>query len=414
MAKSKTFRTTFSTYQSTEIIGEGGSGYIYKANDLHGESFALKLLKKENLTDEKIKRFRNEIHFCQSNTHANIIKILDHGTFFDDVDYIPFYVMPFYSSSLRLLISNKIDHKNILPYYSKILDGIEAAHLKGIVHRDIKPENILFDNEDERLVIADFGIARFIEENLFTAVETKSSTRLANFQYAAPEQKIRGQEIGAEADIYALGLILNEMFTGKVANGTDFTQVHQVNEEYSYLDKLISEMIRQSPDQRPSSIGEIKQKLIGYGNEFIIQQKISDLENTVIPVSDIDDPLIINPPKLIDFGYQNGNLILILSNVINPLWAWSLRNMGYYQSIRDKEPKHFKITGNKAIIPARNEKEAQALVDHFKTWLPKANQVYEQQVRINKENEEKEERQKLKGRNEKKKQIKTILNEVKI
>lgn len=414
MTKHKVFRTTFSIYQSTGIIGEGGAGIIYNVINQNEESFAIKLLKKENLNNERLGRFKNEIHFCQRNTHKNIIKILDHGTFFDDEDYIPFYVMPIYSSSLRLLINEKINHEKILLYYSKILDGMESAHLQGIYHRDLKPENILFDVEEENLIIADFGIARFIEENLLTAVETRPGTRLANFQYAAPEQRIRGKEIGVEADIYALGLILNEMFTGEIPYGTDFIQIRQIDKEYAYLDKLVSEMIKQSPDQRIKSIQEIKQKLISYGNEFITHQRISKLENTVITTSDIDDPLILNPPELINFDYQDGNLILILSKEVNPLWVWALNNMGNYNSVRGKGPERFKILENKAIIPARDQSEAQAIINYFKTWLPKANSVYEQKVRKDIENKEKEERQRLQAEIEKQKQRERILKDVKI
>lgn len=414
MTKAKIFRTTFSIYQSTEIIGEGGSGIVFKVDDQNGEPFALKLLKKENLTNDKLGRFKNEIHFCQKNTHENIIKIIDHGTFFDNEDYIPFYVMPLYSSSLRLLINDKIDHEKIMLYYSDILDGVEAAHLQGIVHRDLKPENILFDIENENLIIADFGIARFIEENILTAVETRPGTRIANFQYAAPEQRMRGREIGIEADIYALGLICNEMFTGEIPYGTDFMQIQQINGEYAYLDKLIAEMIKQKPEGRPFSIGEIKQKLISYGNEFITQQRISQLENTIIPTSDIDDPLILDPPTLVRFDYQDGNLILILSREVNNTWVWALNNMGNHSSVHNKGPERFKIVKNRATISANSEFEAQSIINYFKEWLPKTNSVYERKIRRENEQKERAERQRLQTEIEKQKQRERILMNVKI
>ena len=70
---------------------------------------------------------------------------------------------------------------------------MEAAHLKKVVHRDLKPENFLYSSSQNRIVVADFGIARFQEEELYTAVETKAEDRLANFQYASPEQRKRGR-----------------------------------------------------------------------------------------------------------------------------------------------------------------------------------------------------------------------------
>src|SRR3972149_4359299 len=118
--------------------------------------------------------------------------------------------MPLFDSSLRPLMRAGLPQDTVLRYFSQILDGTEAAHLHNVAHRDLKPENILFENAAARLVVADFGIARFQEEELYTAVETKASDRLANFQYAAPEQRLRGAEVDYRADIYSLGLLLNE------------------------------------------------------------------------------------------------------------------------------------------------------------------------------------------------------------
>ena len=81
--------------------------------------------------------------------------------------------MPLFDSSLRPLLREGINQGKIMPYFGQILDGVEAAHLSNVVHRDLKPENILFDKEKDTIVIADFGIARFQEDQLITAVETK-------------------------------------------------------------------------------------------------------------------------------------------------------------------------------------------------------------------------------------------------
>ena len=122
--------------------------------------------------------------------------------------------------------------------------------------------------------MVDFGIARFTEEALFTAVETRAQDRLANFLYAAPEQRVRGRDVGPVADIYALGLILNEMFTGEVPQGSGHKRIGDVAPQYGYLDTSVDRMIRQSPAERPGSIAEIKRELIARGNEFVSQQKL--------------------------------------------------------------------------------------------------------------------------------------------
>lgn len=213
---------------------------------------------------------------------------------------------------------------------------MEAAHLQKVVHRDLKPENVLYDRQAETLLVADFGIAHFEEEELYTGVETAPSTRLANFQYAAPEQRARGLQVDHRADIYALGLILNEMFTNEVPQGTDYKTIQSVAPEFSYLDDLVSAMLRQSPSARPQSIEVIKRELIGRKQEFVTRQRISELKATVVPVTDLDDPLIADPPRLVDFDWDQGTLTLFFQRPVNPKWIQALNNMGGYRSVMGK------------------------------------------------------------------------------
>ena len=103
-----------------------------------------------------------------------------------------------------MLLSQGIQPEKALMYFSQLLDGVVAAQLLEVVHRDLKPENILFDERNNKLLVTDFGIAQFKEEDLYTAVETKETDRLANFQYAAPEQRIRGGKVDHRAVILLL------------------------------------------------------------------------------------------------------------------------------------------------------------------------------------------------------------------
>ena len=206
--------------------------------------------------------------------------------------------MPLYSGTLRDLMAKGIGPKSVLPYFGQILDGVEAAHLQGVWHRDIKPENILFSDVNDTLVVADFGIARFEEEDLLTAVETKDGDRLANFLYSAPEQRIRGKTVDNSADIYALGLILNEMYTGAVPQGTSFRRVSEVSAEYAYLDGLIELMLRQDSSSRPS-VADVKRQLIARGNEFVSVQRLDSLKSQVVPDTEVNDPILRNPISLV-------------------------------------------------------------------------------------------------------------------
>jgi serine/threonine protein kinase len=375
------FRTTFSTYETSEIAGEGGSSRIFKAVSADGIPVAIKLLNVNKVNKESLKRFKNEIYFCLRNEHPNIVTVIDHGLFTDKAgNSIPFYVMPLYSCSLRDLIKTGIATNKVLPYFSQILNGIEAAHLKKVIHRDIKPENILFDEKQNLLLIADFGIAQFQEEELYTTVDTKDTTRLANFQYAAPEQRDRGQVVDHRADIYAIGLIMNEMFTGQVPYGTEYKTIAAVSPNYPYLDELVSTMLRRSPAERPASIEAIKRELIKGENKFIISQKISQLKDIVIPTNNVDDPIVADPIRIIDADWDKGILTLILNRPVNEKWIYSLQNMGSHTSLWGKGPEAFGFRGSKAIISA-NENQVQDIINYFKQWLSNVKIVYENTLR---------------------------------
>ena len=408
-----TFTTTFTTYNATHIIGEGGSGRIFQVIDDTGSKYAIKCLDPAKATKEKVKRFKNELQFCLRNRHSNILTIVDHGVFIKEERKAPFYVMPLCDSSLRELLKAGISPDETLTYFAQMLDGVEAAHIQGVVHRDLKPENILYTANDNRLIIADFGIASFQEEELYTAVETKSSTRLANFQYAAPEQRSRGSESNDRSDIYALGLMLNEMFTGEVPYGTGYKTIAKVASNYEYLDSIVERMIRQSPHERFASIEEIKNQLIGRKNEFITMQRISELKDTVVPVTELDDPLIIDPPRLVKFDWNRGVLTLFFHKPINEKWVSSLQNMGNHSSLMGKGPEMFKIRRDEAIIDAQ-ESQVQQIIDFFNGWLPKANRVYEERIRREKREAEEKLRKGLERQIEEEETRQRVLKNIKL
>ena len=407
------FETAFETYTATQVIGEGGAARVYSATDSDGELYAIKLLDAKRTTTAKRKRFKNEIDFCSRNENLNIVSVVDRGTCSVGEQTSVFYVMPLYSGSFRRLLNQGIPPNIALVYISQILDGVEAAHLKGVVHRDLKPENILYDDRNEQLVIADFGIAMFQEDELFTAVETKDSDRLANFRYAAPEQRVPGGSVDHRADIFALGLILNEMFTGEVVSGTGYATIASLEPEYAYLDEIVENMIRQDPQARFSSIRELRQRLSVLQKSSLSQQKISKLSGEVVPESELDDPLITDPLKLMSFDWNDGVLELTLSCPVNDKWVSALLNMGSYSSLWGKGPENFRFLGDRAIIDAR-ESEVQDVIDYFKDWLPRANAVYEREIVWEKEKVQKEQYKRLQDQREKEEARKRLLENVRI
>lgn len=166
--------------------------------------------------------------------------------------------MPKYDCNLRTLINDGIQDIQIIKYFWQMCEGLKAAHIKKCWHRDLKPENILYNKATDTLVIADFGIAHFQDDDKSTKIKTKSTDKLANFEYHAPEQRKGNIVDSASSDIWALGLILNEMFTKELAQGIDFKKISDVSLRYSCLDDLVNNMLKSRPEERCQSIYEVE------------------------------------------------------------------------------------------------------------------------------------------------------------
>lgn len=411
--KLKTLQTAFNTYQIQEMLGEGGAGRVYRVIDTSESIYAAKVLK-AGQSSKKRQRFKNEIDFCSHNRHENIIRVIDHGVINYD-DPAPFYIMPYYPTNLRKLMKQGIPHDKVLVFFSQILNGIEVAHLRSVWHRDIKPENILYDEENDQLLVADFGIAHFSEELLWTLVETSPQERLANFQYAAPEQRSKGSEVDHHADIYALGLILNELFTKEVIQGSEYKTIASVAPVFSYLDDVIDKMIRQSPNKRLASISIIKEELNRRGKVFFSAQKVSKLKDTVIPKSEIDDPLFDSAVKLVDIqDYHDGTLFLKLNQEVTNEWIIEFNDSRTHRNTGvGQEPTRFKFQGDITSIQI-SELNVQRAVNYLKQYLENTHKAYKHRVQFEKKIREDEERERLKKKREQEEARLRILNKTKI
>jgi serine/threonine protein kinase len=161
LKKPISLETAFGIYVVDELLGEGGAGRVYGGVGIDETPIALKVLAQERATTDKRRRFKNEIGFLVRNKHPNIVAVIDHGIAHSGEIAGPFYVMQRYHSNLRYIMHDGISPTNVLVLFGQILDGVEAAHLLGVVHRDLKPENILYGKAVNNLAIADFGTARF-------------------------------------------------------------------------------------------------------------------------------------------------------------------------------------------------------------------------------------------------------------
>jgi len=185
-------------------------GEVYRADDLTlGQQVALKFLPEATAHDEaSLERFRNEVRIARRISHPNVCRIYDIG----EADGLTFLSMEYVDgedlgSLLRRI--GRLPSDKALEIARKICAGVAAAHDKGVLHRDLKPANIMLNSEGE-VVIMDFGLAEL-------AVHiTADQIRYGTPAYMAPEQ-LAGKEVTTRSDIYALGLVLYEIFTGKRA-----------------------------------------------------------------------------------------------------------------------------------------------------------------------------------------------------
>lgn len=227
-------------YVLKEQIGNGGSSTVWLAES-NDKQYAVKFINSDS--ESKTVRFENEISFCKNTNHRLIVKVVAEGRFNNK----PCYVMPYYVNTFRDVINKEEDADTLIKYLLNICRAIKYIHGKQVIHRDIKPENILVS--EQTLVLADFGISHFKSYEI-----TKENELLANRNYLAPEQKLKNNAINIQqaADVYALGLIINECFTKQNPAGSQFKLIADSYPILLDLDSLVENMIRQNYEERLS------------------------------------------------------------------------------------------------------------------------------------------------------------------
>ena len=309
-----------------------------------------------------------------------------------------FYIMPKYDCDFRALMKDGIDTSDILMYFNQILEGIKYVHNRGGFHRDIKPENILYDKSKNILVIADLGIAHFNEDDLIDDPKTKITSKMANFVYSAPEQRIKGEHVDYRCDIYALGLILNELFTGQVIQGSNYRKISDVNENYAFLDNIVEKMTNQNPDNRYNSIEEIQYAINASIEIHEKDIKEQELKKISLENNEEDDILIANPVKIIDVKITEGyKLILKFNNILNDLWIDTLLHIDR-EELFGYGPEKFDFYRDTATINLNpgNIDSAPKIVDYFKQWIVSTNKIYPQKLKDQQKREEIIRQQKIK------------------
>jgi serine/threonine-protein kinase len=241
-------------YRIIGLLGRGGMGEVYRATDLTlSQPVALKFLPEAAGADQMaLARFYNEVRIARQVSHPNVCRVYDVG----QLEGQPYLSMEYIDGeNLASLIRRigRLPHDKAVEMGRRLCAGLSAAHARGVLHRDLKPANVMVDSEGQ-VLITDFGLAGIA--GMLQGAEIRNGTPA----YMAPEQ-LAGREVTVRSDIYSLGLVLYEMFTGRRAfEASTLAELIRVREESAPtspstvapdLDPLVERIILRCLDPDP-------------------------------------------------------------------------------------------------------------------------------------------------------------------
>lgn len=271
------------TYKIVSVLGRGGMGSVFLAQHLRlpGKQVAVKVLRNDgHLSPDIAARFRREAEIASRLGHPNIVEVLDYDTLEDGS---PFLVLEFLrgESLADRLWRGRPSRDEVFSYVRQMGSALQTAHRAGIVHRDLKPANIFLVPTDsggvvgERVKLLDFGISKVLTSE---TLQTQEAVLIGTPQYMAPEQALgRNSQIDARTDLFALGVIVFEMFAGQTPFGAgSLTEIiyRIVHEPPASLAGLVPELpahviasveraLAKKPDERYPDVGAFIADLTG-------------------------------------------------------------------------------------------------------------------------------------------------------
>ncbi len=257
-------------YRIVSLTGKGGMGEVYRADDLKLEqTVALKFLPQALALDgAALARFHREVRTARQISHPNVCRVFDIG----EADGVPFLTMEYVDGEDLASLLRRIGHlppDKATEIARQICAGLAAAHEFGVIHRDLKPSNVMLDGRGKARV-TDFGLAAAAGE--FRPEESRAGTPA----YMAPEQ-LAGKEATVRSDLYALGLVLYEVFTGKRAfEASTLAEMARLHEQATptspsalikdldpIIERVILRCLEKDPAKRPASALQVAAALPG-------------------------------------------------------------------------------------------------------------------------------------------------------
>ena len=276
-------------YEIGQKIGEGGMSWVYEAEELEGGlTVAIKVLPPRLSRDrDSVERLKREAEIATRFNHPNVCPILRLGSTADGILYL---VMPFLAGETLGDFEGRVRQVSVeegVPILVQVCGGLQHAHDLGVIHRDLKPENVMLVPEGEegavRAVVMDFGLAKERHAGPEVVKLTQTGIVLGTPEFMSPEQ-IRGRALDGRSDVYALGVLAFELFTGELPfSGRNAQEmmvarlrgmprlIRSVRPDLpGRLESVINRALALAPDDRYQSMDEFGRALDGVVNSGVL------------------------------------------------------------------------------------------------------------------------------------------------
>src|SRR5215475_13497510 len=297
-ASSATSRMVIGRYRILRLVGEGGMGVVYEAEqDPLRRTVALKIIKPGIASPELLRRFELESQALGRLQHPGIARIYDAGTADTGFGPQPYFAMEFiHGKNVKdYAEEQRLNTRQLVEMVAKIAEAVHHAHQRGLIHRDLKPANILVDETGQPKIL-DFGVARAIDSDMQATTHTDMGQLVGTLAYMSPEQ-VLADPLGLDtrSDVYALGVILYELLAGRlpytIGKKLDET-IHAIREEDPAKLSQISRSYRGDIETIVAKALE-KDKTRRYGSAAELAADITRYLK--------DEPIVARPPSA---GYQ--------------------------------------------------------------------------------------------------------------
>ena len=338
--------TFIGRYRILRLIGEGGMGNVYEAEQAQPRRIvALKIIKPGFATPELLRRFDQESQALGRLQQQGIAQIYDAGTADSGVGPQPFFAMELVrgQSLVRYAEANRLTTGQRLEMMAKVCDAVHHAHQRGIIHRDLKPGNILVEASGQPKIL-DFGVARVTDSDSQATRNTDVGQLLGTLAYMSPEQVLADpSELDIRSDVYALGVILYELLAGRLP--------------YT-VSRRVHEAIQTIREDDPAPLGSINRSYRGDVETIVAKALDKDKARRYASAAELaadirrhlsDDPIVARPAsatyQLQKFARRHKALVLgaaavfvvLVSGVVASSWQALRAGRAEIAALRERD-----------------------------------------------------------------------------